>query len=164
MTTPYPASATTGATGTQVAGDLPLRAIETGLLPLAGASRYYDWRGTADFDSLPSSYGANLPVQVVSPHPDAASFRTSITWLWSNQGAAERVLELGRRGAKLFVCAYGCQRRRLPITDKATYCGLVVLTDRRFAEWATVAWPSLADAVLAAIAPATDPAGSDGGQ
>jgi sulfur relay (sulfurtransferase) complex TusBCD TusD component (DsrE family) len=41
----------------------------------------------------------------------------------------ERILELGRRGAKLFVCAYGCQRRRLPITDKATYCGLVVLTD-----------------------------------
>ncbi len=41
----------------------------------------------------------------------------------------ERILELGRRGARLFVCAYGCQRRRLPITDKATYCGLVVLTD-----------------------------------
>jgi len=41
----------------------------------------------------------------------------------------DRVLELGRRGAKLFVCAYGCQRRRLPITDRATYCGLVVLTD-----------------------------------
>lgn len=41
----------------------------------------------------------------------------------------ERVLDLGRRGAKLFVCAYGCQRRRLPITEKATYCGLVVLTD-----------------------------------
>ncbi|MGH7267559.1 MAG: DsrE family protein [Candidatus Rokuibacteriota bacterium] len=41
----------------------------------------------------------------------------------------DRILELGRRGAKLFVCAYGCQRRHLPITDKATYCGLVVLTD-----------------------------------
>lgn len=41
----------------------------------------------------------------------------------------DRILGLGRRGAKLFVCAYGCQRRRLPITDKATYCGLVVLTD-----------------------------------
>lgn len=40
-----------------------------------------------------------------------------------------RVQDLGRRGAKLFVCAYGCQRRRLPITEKATYCGLVVLTD-----------------------------------
>jgi hypothetical protein len=41
----------------------------------------------------------------------------------------DRVLELGRQGARLFVCAYGCQRRRLPITDRATYCGLVVLTD-----------------------------------
>ena len=41
----------------------------------------------------------------------------------------DRILELGRHGAKLFVCAYGCQRRRRPITDKATYCGLVVLTD-----------------------------------
>jgi predicted peroxiredoxin len=41
----------------------------------------------------------------------------------------DRILELGRHGAKLFVCAYGCQRRRLPITEKATYCGLVVLTD-----------------------------------
>lgn len=41
----------------------------------------------------------------------------------------DRVLELGRRGARLFVCAYGCQRRGLPITDRAAYCGLVVLTD-----------------------------------
>ena len=41
----------------------------------------------------------------------------------------DRFLELGRQGARLFVCAYGCQRRRLPITDKAVYCGLVVLTD-----------------------------------
>jgi len=41
----------------------------------------------------------------------------------------ERILELGRRGAKLFVCAYGSQRRGRPITEKATYCGLVVLTD-----------------------------------
>jgi hypothetical protein len=41
----------------------------------------------------------------------------------------DRVLELGRRGARLFVCAYGCQRRRRPITQNATYCGLVVLAD-----------------------------------
>ena len=41
----------------------------------------------------------------------------------------DRILNLSRRGAKLFVCAYGCQRRGLPITDRATYCGLVVLTD-----------------------------------
>jgi sulfur relay (sulfurtransferase) complex TusBCD TusD component (DsrE family) len=42
-----------------------------------------------------------------------------------------RVRALPARGAKLFVCAYGCQKRGLPLQDVAgvTYCGLVVLTD-----------------------------------
>jgi sulfur relay (sulfurtransferase) complex TusBCD TusD component (DsrE family) len=40
-----------------------------------------------------------------------------------------RVQEVADRGAKLFVCAYGCQRRRLPLSDRATNCGLVVLAD-----------------------------------
>jgi sulfur relay (sulfurtransferase) complex TusBCD TusD component (DsrE family) len=42
-----------------------------------------------------------------------------------------RVPALAERGAKLFVCAYGCQKRRIPLqdTDRITYCGLVVLTD-----------------------------------
>ena len=40
-----------------------------------------------------------------------------------------RVQALAARGAKLFVCAYGCQKRRLPLSDRATNCGLVVLTD-----------------------------------
>ena len=42
-----------------------------------------------------------------------------------------RVRTLPDRGAKLFVCAYGCQKRRLPLdhADRVTYCGLVVLTD-----------------------------------
>jgi sulfur relay (sulfurtransferase) complex TusBCD TusD component (DsrE family) len=40
-----------------------------------------------------------------------------------------RLQELAARGLKLFVCAYGCQRRRLPLSDRATNCGLVVLTD-----------------------------------
>ena len=40
-----------------------------------------------------------------------------------------RLLALGERGARLFVCAYGCQKRRLPLSDAATNCGLVVLTD-----------------------------------
>jgi len=84
----------TGATGTQVAGDLPVRSIDTGLLPLAGVSRFYDWRGMADFDGLPSTHGAALGVQVVSPHPEAAAFQAPVTWLWSNQGGAERVREL----------------------------------------------------------------------
>ncbi len=40
-----------------------------------------------------------------------------------------RLQALGERGLKLFVCAYGCQKRRQPLSDKATNCGLVVLTD-----------------------------------
>jgi sulfur relay (sulfurtransferase) complex TusBCD TusD component (DsrE family) len=42
-----------------------------------------------------------------------------------------RVRALPAHGAKLFVCAYGCQKRRLPLEDATdiTYCGLVVLTD-----------------------------------
>jgi len=42
-----------------------------------------------------------------------------------------RVRELPARGAKLFVCAYGCQKRRIALQDieGVTYCGLVVLTD-----------------------------------
>ena len=40
-----------------------------------------------------------------------------------------RLQELAARGLRLFVCAYGCQKRSLPLSDKATNCGLVVLTD-----------------------------------
>jgi sulfur relay (sulfurtransferase) complex TusBCD TusD component (DsrE family) len=40
-----------------------------------------------------------------------------------------RLQSLAERGLKLFVCAYGCQKRRVPLSDKATNCGLVVLTD-----------------------------------
>jgi sulfur relay (sulfurtransferase) complex TusBCD TusD component (DsrE family) len=41
------------------------------------------------------------------------------------------IQELAQRGAKLFVCAYGCQRRQIPLSDpdRFNYCGLVVLTD-----------------------------------
>ncbi|MGH7340765.1 MAG: DsrE family protein, partial [Candidatus Rokuibacteriota bacterium] len=42
-----------------------------------------------------------------------------------------RLRALPERGARLFVCAYGCQKRRIPLEDSEhiTYCGLVVLTD-----------------------------------
>jgi len=41
------------------------------------------------------------------------------------------IRELAQRGAKLFVCAYGCQKRGVPLSDPDTfaYSGLVVLTD-----------------------------------
>jgi len=45
--------------------------------------------------------------------------------------ADPRIRALPERGARLFVCAYGCQKRRIPLEDSehVTYCGLVVLTD-----------------------------------
>jgi sulfur relay (sulfurtransferase) complex TusBCD TusD component (DsrE family) len=45
--------------------------------------------------------------------------------------ADRRLRALPARGLKLFACAYGCQKRRLPLEDTGdvTYCGLVVLTD-----------------------------------
>ena len=40
-----------------------------------------------------------------------------------------RLQALADRGLKLFACAYGCQKRRQPLSERATNCGLVVLTD-----------------------------------
>lgn len=36
---------------------------------------------------------------------------------------------LSRAGAHLFACAFGAQRRNIPTSDKAAFCGLVVLSD-----------------------------------
>lgn len=36
---------------------------------------------------------------------------------------------LRQEGVKLFLCAYGAQRRGIPTSDKAVFCGLVVLSD-----------------------------------
>src|SRR5258708_20887349 len=40
----------------------------------------------------------------------------------------ERLQALADRGLKLFVCAYGCQKRRPPLSDRPTHRGPVVLT------------------------------------
>src|SRR2546428_8034009 len=42
-----------------------------------------------------------------------------------------RIRGLPERGAKLFVCAYGCQKGGIPLREsgRLTYCGLVVLND-----------------------------------
>jgi sulfur relay (sulfurtransferase) complex TusBCD TusD component (DsrE family) len=41
----------------------------------------------------------------------------------------QQLLDLKKHGMKLFACAYGAQQRGLPISDKATFSGLVVLSD-----------------------------------
>lgn len=39
------------------------------------------------------------------------------------------VARLPQGGAKLFVCAFGAQQAGVAIDDRATFCGLVVLSD-----------------------------------
>lgn len=92
-----------GAIGTQLAGDLPIRAIDTALLPVSGASRFYDWRGMIPFEELPSSFGPKIEAQVVSTHAGADSFRHSVSWLWSSEGGSERARELVAQGGPLDV-------------------------------------------------------------
>ena len=96
----------------------------------------------------------SLPERVISPHPnfvtsaglrlieeqirelDAALACGTDLYLYLIDDGV-RALDDGRlaglpaRGARLFVCAYGCQKRRIPLDagDRVTYCGLVVLTD-----------------------------------
>jgi len=41
----------------------------------------------------------------------------------------DELVRLTQRGVKLFACAYGAQRRGLPITGQANFCGLVVFSD-----------------------------------
>ncbi len=39
------------------------------------------------------------------------------------------IVALSRAGATLFVCAYSAQRRNIPVSDQAVFCGLVALSD-----------------------------------
>ena len=94
----YPAPAATflyadaaGTIGRQLAGRLPVRPIETALLPVTGGSRYYEWRGYVPFDDLPSVHGRALPWLVASTHPDDEGFAAAVSWLWSSPGGADRL-------------------------------------------------------------------------
>jgi hypothetical protein len=40
-----------------------------------------------------------------------------------------QISALPTRGAKLFVCAFGAQQMGVPIDARATFCGLVILSD-----------------------------------
>lgn len=41
----------------------------------------------------------------------------------------DQLVGLSQQGAKLFACAYGAQRRGIPVSEKANFCGLVVFSD-----------------------------------
>ncbi|MBX3746791.1 MAG: DsrE family protein [Verrucomicrobiae bacterium] len=46
------------------------------------------------------------------------------------RGVGDEALQaLKERGLKLYACAYGAQRRQLPIDDRAAFAGLTVVND-----------------------------------
>ena len=47
--------------GLQVAGNLPIRAVQTTLLPVVGGSRFYDWRGFILSRSCRASMARHVP-------------------------------------------------------------------------------------------------------
>lgn len=85
-----------GMLGSQVAGFLPIRTIDTGLLPVLGNSRYYDWRGFVAYKDLPSRSGNDIGWIAVSTHPNQERFGSSVKWLWRAGGARERLRDLMR--------------------------------------------------------------------
>ena len=82
-----------GTIGLQVAGHLPIRPIDTGLLPVPGSSRWYDWRGVVPFEELPSRTGKETPWLVVGPRADGLEFPVPMAWLWTDTGATDRIRE-----------------------------------------------------------------------
>jgi len=88
-----------GNIGTQVAGHLPVRFIQTALLPVPGTG-YYAWDGFIPFDALPRRFGNDLPFLIASPHPPADAFPHPVAWLWYDDGPERRLrqrLEQGKR-------------------------------------------------------------------
>ena len=77
--------------GRQVAGNLPIRVVQTTLLPVIGGSRYYDWRGFIPFEKLPSDHSSTRPWLIASTHPEELGYRRRVSWLWSSPGAAARL-------------------------------------------------------------------------
>lgn len=100
-----------GEIGLQVAGRLPVRQINTSLLPVPGYDRYYDWRGFAEFDDLPSEFGSELSSLVAATHPDPSEFQLSVNWLWNSGGAPDRVRELLAEPLVLDLDAVGAIQR-----------------------------------------------------
>ncbi len=82
-----------GAAGMQVAGWIPRRALSTGLVPLPGRARWYDWQGPVDFARLPRerlSAGRGWALAADNPFPPDVG-GVAVEWLWRTGERAQRI-------------------------------------------------------------------------
>lgn len=111
------------------------------------------WRSVVGVDGLPSvAYGAPMSLRgkklglLLSTRPDHPQFKHGVqlaeaaltegvdVYLYCIDEAVYGVDDPGlqalkARGLKLYACAYGAQRRRIPLRDQATFAGLTVVSD-----------------------------------
>lgn len=84
-----------GATGVQVAGWLPKRPLPTGLVPVQGRLRSFDWRAPVPLDELPSigqeeGAGSRWLVAADQPWPTSGGL-DQMEWLWRSGERAARI-------------------------------------------------------------------------
>ena len=82
-----------GSAGMQVAGWIPQRALVSGMAPLPGRARYYDWGGRIPFDALPQRrVGARRRWVIASDNAFASQRgRARVEWMWRSGARAERI-------------------------------------------------------------------------
>ena len=86
-------AAADGSAGMQVAGWIPSRTLASGLVPLPGRARWYDWRGRIDFDELPRHRlrsGAGWAIAADDPLVSAKGGER-VEWLWRSGTRARRI-------------------------------------------------------------------------
>jgi penicillin amidase len=91
-----------GAAGMQVAGWIPRRPLPSGLAPLPGRVRLYDWVGRVDFDALPRRrIRAGVDWAIAADEPHAARRRSQrVEWLWRSGARAERIESMLRAATR----------------------------------------------------------------
>ena len=85
-----------GNAGMQVAGWIPHRVLPSGLVPLPGRARWYEWEGRIPFEELPRKRLKDGKGWVVAADNrlSPADSAPRIEWLWRNGSRARRIGEL----------------------------------------------------------------------
>jgi len=81
-----------GRGGVQVAGWIPRRPLESGMAPMYGRARRYDWDGRIEFERLPSKRlrdGVDWAIAADAPY--RAGRPPRVEWLWRSGARAERI-------------------------------------------------------------------------